>query len=51
MGFFVELVDAVALVDLVLVSFCWVVDHTDLVMLVDEVAAKQIRGWEGEGKV
>ena len=39
-GFFVEFIDAFSMVDSVVITLCWVVDHTDLIMLIDEIAFK-----------
>jgi len=39
-SFFVEFIDAFSLVDTVLILLCGVVDHPNLVLLVDEVAVK-----------
>lgn len=39
-SFFVELVDAFSLIDAILILFCGVADHSDLILFVDEVAVK-----------
>ena len=44
MRFFVKLVDSLALVDFILVALSWMVDHTDLVVFIDEVAIIEISG-------
>jgi hypothetical protein len=39
MGFLVELIDTISLIDLVLVFLLGMADHADLVVLIDEIAA------------
>jgi hypothetical protein len=41
-SFFIEFIDAFSLVDSILILFCGVADHPDLVLLVDEVAIKYV---------
>lgn len=39
-GFFVEFIDTFSMIDSVVIVLCWVADHADLIMLIDEVACK-----------
>jgi hypothetical protein len=37
---FVEVIDSISLIDAIVIIFCGVADHPDLVLLVDEVAVR-----------